>query len=118
MNESEMNGPNAQGGGETGRSLQALQFDAGEYLQYVQDYDLSEEQAIELLAAIWLTVVSFVDLGFGVHPVQQACDVQEDETVLEPASIPVLSCPKKSKIQTKPDIASRRNGRKARRRDS
>lgn len=32
---------------------------------------LSEPEKRELLEALWSIVVSFVDLGFGVHPVQQ-----------------------------------------------
>ena len=49
-----------------------LQFDPAKFLQYVEEEDLTEEQAGVLLRAIWDLVVSFVDLGFGLNPVQQA----------------------------------------------
>lgn len=34
--------------------------------------DLTEEQKCEFLETIWYIVVAFVDLGFGIAPVQQA----------------------------------------------
>lgn len=52
----------------------ALTFNPKEYAHYVRDYDLSEEQQRELLEAIWSIMVGFVDLGFGIHPIQQARD--------------------------------------------
>lgn len=55
-------------------SFQLLAFDPGDFMQFVVDEELTEQQARTLLAAIWEVVVAFVDLGFGVHPVQQAVD--------------------------------------------
>lgn len=49
-----------------------LQFNPAEFMQYVEDEGLSEEEAVALLRAIWDIVVAFVDLGFGLNPVQQA----------------------------------------------
>jgi hypothetical protein len=92
MSKKKKTGSNGQGNGETGRSLPALQFDSDGYLQYVQDHDLNEEQAIELLGAIWLVVVNFVDLGFGLHPVQQVHDVRNCETMLEADSDIMIIC--------------------------
>lgn len=50
----------------------ALQFNPAEFMQFVEDEGLSEEEAVALLRAIWDIVVAFVDLGFGLNPVQQA----------------------------------------------
>jgi len=36
--------------------------------------DMSDEEKREFLDAIWAIVVCAVDLGFGVHPLQQACE--------------------------------------------
>ena len=43
-------------------------------MHYVEDMDLTEAQAIELLRAIWAINVAWVDLGFGINPIQQAMD--------------------------------------------
>jgi len=50
----------------------ALAFDAEEFCQYVADYELTEAQQAELLEALWAIMVAFVDIGFCIHPVQQA----------------------------------------------
>lgn len=55
-----------------GRS--GLVFDVTKYMGFVEGMDLTEGQARQMLEAIWSIVVGFVDLGFGVHPVQQAMD--------------------------------------------
>lgn len=51
-----------------------LVFDVAKYLGYVEGEDLSDTEAKALLGAIWQIVVAFVDLGFGLHPVQQTMD--------------------------------------------
>lgn len=49
-------------------------FDVAKYLGYVEGEDMSDAEAKALLEAIWQIVVAFVDLGFGLHPVQQTMD--------------------------------------------
>ncbi len=44
------------------------------YGKYLDESDLSEAQKQEFLETLWSIVVSFVDLGFGVHPLQQVTD--------------------------------------------
>jgi len=51
----------------------ALTIDWDAYLPFFEDEDISEDQKHELIAALWSIMVSFVDLGFGIHPVQMAC---------------------------------------------
>ena len=65
-----------------------LQFDPAKFLQYVEEENLTEEQAGVLLRAIWDLVVSFVDLGFGLSPVQQALvdRLRRDPESASPAS--------------------------------
>lgn len=46
-------------------------FDAEEYLPYVAEFDLTEEQASELLATLWEIMKAFVDLGFGVDSIHE-----------------------------------------------
>ena len=57
--------------------LPVLTLDADEYRHYVECFNLSEEQEDELLQSLWSIIVSFIDLGFGVEPVQQALDARE-----------------------------------------
>ena len=49
----------------------ALTLNVDDYRQYVEDMGLSEEQEQELLETLWTIIVQFVDLGFGIEPVQQ-----------------------------------------------
>lgn len=49
-----------------------IEFDVDEFRHHVEELELSEEQERELLTALWNIIVQFVDLGFGVHPVQRA----------------------------------------------
>lgn len=50
-----------------------LTIDWDAYLPFLEDENISEEEKHELIEALWSIMVSFVDLGFGVHPVQQVC---------------------------------------------
>lgn len=42
------------------------------YRKYVDSFDLTEEQKIELVQMVWNIMESFVDRAFGVHSVQLA----------------------------------------------
>jgi hypothetical protein len=50
---------------------QTLSVDVALYQSYLDDTALSDEQKEEFVRALWLVVVSFVELGFEVHPLQQ-----------------------------------------------
>lgn len=53
-------------------SKPALTVDVEKYQSFLDGADMTEEQKEEFLQALWSIVVSFVELGFGVHPVQAA----------------------------------------------
>ena len=55
-----------------------LTIDWDAYLPFFEDEDISEEEKHELIEALWSIVVSLVDLGFGIHPIQQACGKTDD----------------------------------------
>lgn len=58
-----------------------LRVDVEKYQAFLDDTDLSETQKEQLIEALWSIIVSFVELGFGVHPVQEACgQLPETET--------------------------------------
>lgn len=50
----------------------ALQFDAAAYLHFLEECDWTEAQKLEFTEQLWQIVCQFVDLGFGLHPVQDA----------------------------------------------
>lgn len=51
-----------------------LELDWEVYAQALEGSNLSDDEKRELIEIMWSIVVSFVDLGYGVHPVQQACE--------------------------------------------
>ena len=51
-------------------SRKRLEVDVDRYQTYLNDSDLSVEQKADFLNALWTVIVAFVDLGYGVHPVQ------------------------------------------------
>jgi hypothetical protein len=67
--------PKAGGGALTDAqhyALKPLTLDVELYQAYLDDPSLSDADRQELCAALWSVVTSFVDLGFGIHPLQQA----------------------------------------------
>lgn len=50
-----------------------LAVDVKKYEALLDDPNLSEQQKEEFLRALWSVVVAFVELGFGVHPLQEVC---------------------------------------------
>ena len=46
--------------------------DVEKYQAFLDGADMTEEEKEEFLQALWSIIVSFVELGFGVHPVQAA----------------------------------------------
>ena len=60
----------------------SLTIDWDLYGSYLEDSDLSDEEKRECIQDLWNLVVSFVELGFGVHPIQQAKQIslgQDDD---------------------------------------
>jgi hypothetical protein len=50
-----------------------LKVDVERYQSYLDGMDMSAAQKEEFLQAMWLMMVSFVELGFEIHPVQEVC---------------------------------------------
>ena len=53
------------------RPAGTLSLDTSKYLPYLAEFELTEAQQIEMLEALWSIMKTFVDIGFGVDPVQQ-----------------------------------------------
>lgn len=50
-----------------------LEIDLDHYQSYLDDPALTSDQKEEIVGALWSIITAFVELGFGVHPAQQAC---------------------------------------------
>ena len=61
----------------------SIAVDVGKYQGYLDDPSLSDAQKEEILRALWIIISAFVELGFGVHPAQQACGQLEQELDLD-----------------------------------
>lgn len=87
------------------------------YEEYLEGMDLTDQQKHAFLDVLWNIVVNFVDLGFGVHPLQLAIDastnsacekdmelarhisqsvVNSKTSQLKPTRLSKLSAPKKA----------------------
>ena len=97
-----------------------LTIDYALYEQYLEGADLSDAQKQEFLDALWSIIVGFVDLGFGVHPLQQipsdACGQRLDLTPLLSPDV-VSSKPEKPQNQFE-KAADRQVGNRAENADS
>lgn len=77
--------------------MPSLQVDWEVYAQMLEASDWSDAQKREFIETIWSLVMTFVDLGYGVHPVQQACG--ESNSLDEIIKADMLSLPQ-SKSKT------------------
>lgn len=62
--------------------LPSIGIDYARYDHYLKNADLTQQQKQEFLDTLWNIVVGFVDLGFGVHPIQQVAGEEHDPTQL------------------------------------
>ncbi|ATG48830.1 hypothetical protein CEW89_15390 [Celeribacter ethanolicus] len=67
-----------------------LTIDWDAYLPFFENEEISDQDKQELIEALWAIVVSFVDLGFGVHPVQHVCG--QDISLPAPPYSDVVDC--------------------------
>ncbi|MEO0383209.1 MAG: hypothetical protein AAF234_06595 [Pseudomonadota bacterium] len=54
------------------RDYPALEIDYELYMKMLEDSEWTDDQKREFIETMWSIIVSFVDLGFGIHPVQLA----------------------------------------------
>lgn len=51
----------------------SVAIDWEQCLRLLEDSDMTDAQKREFIETVWSIVTAFVDLGFDLHPVQQAC---------------------------------------------
>lgn len=59
-----------------------IQFDAREFAHFLADLDLPDAQKLEYIETLWTIILHFIDMGFGIHPIQQACGQFDDDAAL------------------------------------
>jgi hypothetical protein len=98
-------------GGSTGENSLAKNFDASarpiltvdvrKYQSLIDDPNLGDAQKEEFLRALWSIVVTFVELGFGVLPLQEVCG--QDSEILS-------NSPKEAFDQVKSNVLDETQG--------
>jgi hypothetical protein len=63
-----------------------IPFDVSRYLHFIDDPSLSEDEKRQMVEVWWAIVNVFADLGFGLHPAQQACGKIEKRLASSPGS--------------------------------
>lgn len=88
--------------GKSAEIYKPLTFDPTPYLHHLAESDLTEAQKHELLETLWSIIVSFVDMGFRISPIQQAMDKSpERESALSPGFTDVVKSKNNRKISRK-----------------
>lgn len=62
------------------RGRRALRLDVDYYQSFLDDTDIPDDKKQELIEALWSIVIGFVDMGFGIHPLQQVKHCEQDQT--------------------------------------
>ena len=68
--------------------------DYDKYVLMLDKYDMTHQQKIEFIDALWNVMQSFVDRAFGVHPTQQVMkqkaqrNLQSAEQILHSSNTP------------------------------
>ena len=77
--------------------LPVLSVDYEKFAHYLDESNASEEQKRQLVETVWNITMMFVDMGFGVHPVQQAknaCGKRNKNSSTAALTAPVhVKCP-------------------------
>lgn len=58
-----------------------VEVDFEKYMQFLEDSDLSDDQKKEFLETIYDILLSFVDLGFGIHPMQHVLEEKDQKFI-------------------------------------
>lgn len=65
----------------------SLNIDWEVYAAMLDSSDMPLEQQKELIETLWSIVVSFVDLGFDLNPVQQICGEHQELDTNDPLDV-------------------------------
>ena len=71
------------------------------YQKMLEESDINDAEKQEFLETLWNIIVAFVDLGYGIHPLQQACEQKQQFSAFDPVDVVSLSASKQTKEQDK-----------------
>ncbi len=61
-----------------------VHVDFARYQEFLDNTEMTEAQREEFLKALWSIIVAFIDLGFGIHPLQEVCGKHHQTDALSP----------------------------------
>ncbi|MET3600107.1 hypothetical protein [Martelella mangrovi] len=68
------------------QSRNHIEIDFDRYQHFLDESDMSEAQKQAFLSMLWSIMLGFVDLGFGIHPMQQVCGEDTENLIESPQS--------------------------------
>ncbi len=80
-----------------------LKVDVERYQSYLDGADMTEAQKEEFLQSLWKIIVGFVELGFGVHPLQEVCGKDVQSSARRPTGAFDAVCSDEPKKDNKKD---------------
>lgn len=54
-------------------SRPVVHVDIARYQAFLDSAEMTEAQKEEFVKVLWSIIVAFIDLGFGIHPLQEVC---------------------------------------------
>ncbi|NKX63300.1 hypothetical protein HEP89_04250 [Labrenzia sp. 5N] len=78
----------SKAGDAKGEHSNALQIDFEKYMHFLDDPSISDAQKQEFIETIWSILLQFVDLGFGIHPIQQVIEEYDSNNIEVKESLP------------------------------
>lgn len=86
---------------------QAIKVDVAKYQAWLDDPALSDQQREQIIEALWTIIMCFVDLGFGVSPLENACgEVAESEGSCGHPAQDVVDCQDHTLSETFNEVAA------------
>jgi hypothetical protein len=76
--------------------------DIEKYRQFVDGFDLSEEEKIELIHTIWNVMESFADRAFGLNSAQQAIALRDAKSAFDGGPVLELKAEEVGRKSIKP----------------
>ncbi|MEM6410183.1 MAG: hypothetical protein AAF683_01450 [Pseudomonadota bacterium] len=99
----------AAGGAAGGARRKVLEVDVARFQHALDSADMTDDEKAKYLQLVWSIVLQFVDLGYGIHPVQQNCG-QFGQTDADdvPAVPDAVECAEPSNKRPTPSAAPKR----------
>ncbi|WP_120632122.1 hypothetical protein [Ruegeria sp. EL01] len=87
-------------------SQRSVEIDTSKYQKYLDDPALTDDQKEEIVVALWSVITGFMDLGFGIQPMQEVCGKNTETVDHDQATDSNGSKPKSKTLQNAFNAAS------------